>query len=61
MLRSQVLSIEDRRNGVGKPVFKLAPLGSGQLFTIVTPDLCVPGVSNEVLQRVISQATTPNV
>ena len=27
--RSQVLSIEDRRNGVGKPVFKLAPLGSG--------------------------------
>ena len=24
--RSQVLSITDRRNGIGKPVFKLAPL-----------------------------------
>ena len=30
--RSQVLSTKDRRNGIGKPVFKLAPLGSGQLF-----------------------------
>ena len=28
--RSQVLSFKDRRNGVGKPVFKLAPFGSGQ-------------------------------
>ena len=59
--RSQVLSIKDRRNGVGKPVFKLAPFGSGQLFTLVAPDLCVPGVSSEVLQRVISQASTANV
>ena len=42
--RSQGLSIKDRRNGVGKPVFKLAPLGSGQLFTLVALDLCVPGV-----------------
>ena len=30
---AQVLSIKDRKNGVGKPVFKLAPFGSGQLFT----------------------------
>ena len=59
--RSQVLSIKDRRNGVGKPVFKLAPFGSGPLFTLVAPDLCVPGVSGEVLQRVISQASTDNV
>ena len=59
--RSQVLSIKDRRNGVGKPVFTLAPLGSGQLFTLVAPDLCVPGVSSEVLQRVICQASTANV
>ena len=36
--RSHVLSIKDRRNGVGKPVFKLASLGSGQLFTLVSPD-----------------------
>ena len=39
-VRSQVLSIEDRRNGVGKPVFKLAPFGSGQLFILATFDLC---------------------
>ena len=59
--RSQILSIKDRRNGVGKPVFKLAPLGSGQTFTLVTPDLCVPGVSSVLLQRVISQANKVNV
>ena len=43
--RSQTLSIKDRRNGSGKPVFKLAPLGSGQTFTLVAPDLSVPGIS----------------
>ena len=59
--RSQGLSIEDRRNGIGKPVFKLAPFGSGQLFTLVAPDLCVPGVSSEVLQQVIPRASTANV
>ena len=58
---SHVLSIKDRRNGVGKPVFKLASVGSGQLFTLVAPDLYVPGVSREVLQRIISQASTANV
>ena len=59
--RSQVLSIKDRRNGVGKPVFKLASLGSGQSFILVAPDLCVPDVSTEVLQRILSQASTANV
>ena len=59
--RSQVLSIKDRRNGVGKPVFTLASLGNGQTFTLVAPDLCVPGVSPEVLQRILSQASTANV
>ena len=59
--RSQVLSIEDRRKGVGKPVFKLASLGSGHAFTLVAPDLSVPGVSSEVLQRVLSQANKANV
>ena len=34
-----------------KPVFKLVPFGSGQLFALVAPDLCVPGLRNEVLQR----------
>ena len=42
--RSQVLSIKDPRNGVRKPVFKFAPFGSRQLFTLVSPDLSVPGV-----------------
>ena len=49
--RSQVLSIKDRRNGVGKPVFKLAPFGSGQLFALVAPDLCVPGVLLKCCRR----------
>ena len=56
-VRSQVLSIKDRSNGIGKPVFKLPSLGIGQLFTIVAHDLSVPGVPDEVLQRVISQAS----
>ena len=58
--RSQVLSIKDRRNVLGKHVFKLASLGSGQTFTDVTPELSVPGISLEVLQRVLSQASTAN-
>ena len=56
--RAQVLSVKDRRNGTGKLVFKLAPFGSGQLFTLVALDLCV---SSEVLQRIISQASTATV
>ena len=59
--RSQVPSIKDRRNGVGKPVFKLDPCGSGQTFALVSPDLCVPRVPNEVLQRVLSRASEPRV
>ena len=59
--RSHVLSIKDRRNGVGKPVFKLASLGSGQTFTLVASELSVPGIPPEVLQRVLSQANKVNV
>ena len=59
--RSLVLSIKDRRNGVGKPVFKLAPLGSGQTFALVTPELSVPGVPPDVLLRVLSQAKKASV
>ena len=59
--RSQVLSIKDRRNGVGKLVFKFSSFGSGQLFTLVAPDLCVLGVPGEVLQKVICQASAANV
>ena len=60
-VRSQVLSIKDRRNGVGKPVFKLAPFGNGQVFVLTAPDLCVPDIPDEALQQVISQASTANV
>ena len=35
--------------------------GSRQLFTLVSPDQSVLGVSPEVLQRVLSQASTANV
>ena len=60
--RSHVLSIKDRRSGIGKPVFKLAPLGNGQIFTLVAPDLSVLGVIPDgVLQRVLSQANKVNV
>ena len=59
--RSQILSIKDRRNGIGKPVFKLAPPGSGETFTLVAPDLSVPSISPEALQRVLSQANRPHV
>ena len=59
--RSHILSIKDRRNGVGKPEFKLASLGSGQTFTLVTPELSVPGVPPDVLQHVLSQANRVNV
>ena len=39
-----------------KKVSKLAPYGSGLLFTIVAPDLCVAGISGEVLRlHLISQ------
>ena len=59
--RAQVLSTRDRRNGVGKPVFKLAPFGNGQLFALNAPDLCIHGILDGVLQRVLSQASTANV
>ena len=44
--RSQILSVKDCRNGIGKPVFKLAPLGSGQTFMLVASDLSVPCISH---------------
>ena len=58
--RSQVLSIKNRRDDMGKPVFKLL-FGSGQLFTLVALDLCVPGILSEVLQKIICQASTATV
>ena len=42
-------------------MFKHAFFGSGQLFTLILPDLSVPGIPGEVLQQVISQASSANV
>ena len=52
--RSQVFSISIEETALEN----LSSYGSGQLFTLIAPDLCVPGLSREVLQRVISQAST---
>ena len=57
--RAQILSIYDRRNGVGKPVFKLAPPGHEQAFDIAAPNLCEPSISDVVLRQTISEASTP--
>ena len=57
--RSQVLSILDCRNGVEKPVFKLAHPGHEQLFDLTAPDLCVPNISDGVLRHVIREANQP--
>ena len=37
--RAQVLNVYDRRIGIGKPVFKLAPIGHEQLFNVIAPGL----------------------
>ena len=55
--RSQILSILDRRNGVGKPVFKLAQAGHEQPFDLTAPDLCVPRIPDDVLRHVIREAS----
>ena len=55
--RSQILSILDRRNGEGKPVFRLAPPDHEQSFEITAPNMCVPRISDDVLRQIISQAS----
>ena len=55
--RSQILSVLDRRNGVGKPVFKLAPPEHEHPFDLTASDLCVPRISDDVLRQVICQAS----
>ena len=48
-VRSHILSIFDRRNGVGK----LAPPGHEHLFDLPAPDLCEPSISDDVLRQVL--------
>ena len=55
-MRSQVLTVKDRRNGVGKPVFRLAPFGNGQVFDLLAPGLCIPSILDDVVRQVIVQA-----
>ena len=38
-------------------MFKLAPLGNGQLFDLTAPDLRVSGIPDDALQQIISQAS----
>ena len=57
-VRAQVLSIYDRRNGVGKPVFKLAPPEHELLFDVTALNLCEPNISDVVLQQIVSEAST---
>ena len=55
--RAKILSIYDCRKGVGKLVFKLAPLGHGPLFEITSRNLCEPSFSDVVFRQIICQAS----
>ena len=57
-VRAQVLNIYDRRNGVGKHVFKLAPPGHDQMSATTAPRVCEPHISDDELRQVICQASS---
>ena len=59
-VRSQTLSVFDRRNGVGKPVFRLAPLGYEHLFCVIAPDSCEPHISDVVLRQIVASNLAQN-
>ena len=48
-VRAHVPNIYDRRNGVGKRVFKLAPPGHDQMFATTAPRVCKPHISDDEL------------
>ena len=56
---AQVLSVYGRRNGVGKPVFGLAPLGHEQKFSIIALDLYELHISDDVLRQLVNEASNP--
>ena len=58
LMNGHILSENDRRNGVGKPVFRLAPLGHEQLFSVIAPNLCEPYISDAVPQQIVNEACT---
>ena len=55
--RAQVVNVFDRRCGSGVPVFKLAPVGHEQLFSVISPGLSVPHISDDILQQIVSEAS----
>ena len=56
-IRSQVLSFKNHRNGVEKPVFKLAPFETDRCLLLLLLICAFPGIPDDVLQQVISQAS----
>ena len=57
--RAKVLNVYDSRSGIGKPVFRLDPVGREQKVTIISPGLCAPHITDDVLQQVVDEASTP--
>ena len=57
MYEHKVLSMYDRRNGVGKPVFSQAPFGHE--FNVIALGLCEPDISDDVPQQIVSDASNP--
>ena len=60
-VRAQVLDVYDRRNGVGKPVFRLAPLGHEQRFSVTALGLYEPHITDDVLRQLqlVCEASNP--
>ena len=56
-VRAQVLSVHDRRNGVGQPVFGLAPVGHEQTFSLIAPDWCEPHITDDMLLQLVNEAS----
>ena len=54
--RAQVLNVYDRRNGIGKPVFKFAPIGAEHWYCI-SPCVSVPGMPVDILQQIVIEAS----
>ena len=55
-VRAQILSIHDRRNGIGKPVFSFAPCDTIRNSMSL---LLEPHISDVVFQKMINGASTP--
>ena len=54
--RAQILNMFDCKYGIGVPVFKLAPVGHEQLFSVISPD-CSPRISDDILQHIVSEGS----